>query len=67
VSFLDVQLYSDQTTLQAWTNQEGRFIFDGLAAGDYHIELPTETRKIHLEPKDCKSEWFYVPRNMPKK
>jgi len=63
MSDLDVQLHSSQRTLQAWTDQKGQYVFDGLPAGDYDLTIKEQTRKVHLEPKARKSEWFYVPRN----
>jgi hypothetical protein len=64
---VNVQLRSSQRALQAWTDQKGQYVFDGLPAGDYEIDLPSETRKIHLESRACKSEWFYVPKDKPNK
>ena len=64
---LPVELSSNWGTLRARANQDGGYVFDGLPAGDYEIQLPTETRKVHLEPRACESEWFYVPKDKPRK
>ncbi|HTC33801.1 MAG TPA: hypothetical protein VK724_10540 [Bryobacteraceae bacterium] len=62
MAYLDVRLRSSGSALQAWTTQEGEFVFDGLPAGDYEIAIEQQVRKVHLEPKACKSEWFYIPK-----
>lgn len=61
VSDLDVQLHSSDRALQAWTDQRGQYVFEGLPAGDYQVAIEGQTREVHLEPKACNSEWFYVP------
>jgi hypothetical protein len=64
---LPVELRSNLGTLRARAKPDGGFVFDGLPAGDYEIDLPAEKRKGHLEPRACKSEWFYVPKGKPGK
>jgi hypothetical protein len=51
--------------LEAWTDQKGQCVFDGLPAGDYEVAIENQTRKVHLGPKACEREWFYVPKNKP--
>jgi hypothetical protein len=65
MSDLDVKLHSSQRVLEAWTDQKGQYVFDGLPAGDYEVAIENQTRKVHLGPKACESEWFYVPKNKP--
>lgn len=60
---LMVQLSSNWGTLRARTKQDGGYVFDGLPAGDYEIDLPADRREVHLQPKACKSEWFYIPED----
>jgi hypothetical protein len=62
MSDLNVQLHSSQRVLEAWTDQKGQYVFDGLPAGDYEVAIENQSRKVHLGPKACESEWFYVPR-----
>ena len=62
-----VQLRSSWGMLRARTGADGGFIFDGLPAGDYELKLPTTARKVHLDPRACKSEWFYVAKDKPGK
>ena len=67
ISYLNVQLYASERTLQAWTDQKRQYAFDGLPAGDYEVAIKEQTRNVHLEPTACKSEWFYVPKDQSSK
>jgi hypothetical protein len=58
-----VLLRTIRGSLQGRTNRDGRFVFDGLPAGDYDVTVEEQQRKVHLESKACRSEWFYVPKS----
>lgn len=62
ISGLDVHLHSSERILHTWTDQKGQYVFDGLPAGGYEVAVKGETREVHLGPKACESEWFYVPK-----
>jgi len=74
VSGVVVQLESDKLTRFAETDAHGRFVFDGLAEGDYKVsafaagypaktKLLAEPRSFHLEEQSCGLQILLVPKN----
>jgi hypothetical protein len=68
-----VELQSDRLTRYAESDSKGRFVFDGLRAGDYKVSAfargyPVETRLLagpqafHITPKSCARQVLLLPK-----
>lgn len=65
-----VQLRTDSVTLEATTDKDGRYVFDGLPGGDFEIAISdsrgdnalSKPRHVHLPKSACKIEPFYIPK-----
>jgi hypothetical protein len=67
-----VQLRSDHLTRYAETDNKGRYVFDGLAEGDYNVsafaggyparpKLLAGPRSVHLDPGGCGQGFLLLP------
>jgi hypothetical protein len=67
------QLQSDRLTRYAESDANGRFVFDGLPEGDYHLsvfasgypktnQLLAGPRTLHLKEKSCARQIFVLPK-----
>lgn len=54
-SGLNVQLRSSRATLRQWTKQDGRFVFDGLPAGDYENRCDDVSEHVASPDRDPQS------------
>jgi hypothetical protein len=69
-----VELRSDSLKRYTQSGKDGRFVFDGLAEGDYeasvfasdypaNTQLPGSPRQIHVKEKSCSSQVLVLPKS----
>lgn len=70
-----VRLSSEGTDRLDTSDEQGRFVFDGLPAGTYQLrvmksyrveEIPLAARTVQVDTNGCREELFYLPGESPK-
>ena len=70
---LTVELKSPEGTRYARSDPDGKFLFDGLEAGDYllsgyapgfpdHVELLSGPKRFHMDAQGCSSQVLAIPK-----
>lgn len=69
---LVVHLSLDTLDLLDTTDKDGRFVFDGLSAGEYRLQVtngylpdakPIASRSVRISGDDCKEELIYLSKD----